>query len=154
MKPTRSERFERNIMKLPEDLDKHISKYIPIQGNTEIAKDDFGSNANRDAYTGLKDKRYNDLPEYQKDLALKLWRYGNFEQVKYTLDRWYSKDVDQKWINFIKNYPFGNGILPYAIKDILEKEKWCYIGGKRFIKMRTKRRISRKRNTKKRISKK
>jgi len=154
MSETRSQRFESNIMKLPEDLDKHISEYIPIQGNTEIAKYDFESNTNRDAYTGLKDKRYNDLPEYQKDLALKLWRYGIFEQVKYTLDRWYSKDVDQNWDKFIKNYPFGNGISPYAIKDILEKEKWLYIGGKRFIKMRTKRRISRKRNTKKRRSKK
>lgn len=154
MSKNRTESFESNMKGFPRELVDHISEYVPEEKYKIMAKDNFWSPADRDAYTGITDQRYNKLPEYQKDLALKLWKYGNYEQVKYTLDRWYSKDVDQNWDKFIENYPFGNGISPYAIKDILEKEKWLYIGGKRFIKMRTKRRISRKRNTKKRRSKK
>lgn len=159
MSKTRRDSFENTMKTISPEIVDYISEYVPEEKNKTIVKtNNYWSpgviDRDNDAFTGITDRRYNELPEYQKDLALKLWKYGIFEQVKYTLDRWYSKDVDQNWDKFIENYPFGNGISPYAIKDILKKEKWLYIGGKRFIKMRTKRRISRKRNTKKRRSKK
>lgn len=154
MTENRTESFTRNMKSLPHELVHYISEYVPEEKYKMIAKDNYWSPGERDAYTGLKDSFYNLLPEYQKDLAEKIWRYGSFDHVKNTLDRWYSKDVDQNWEKFIENYPYGRAVNPWAIKDILNKEKWVYIGGKRLIKMRTKRRISKKRNTKKRRSKK
>ena len=151
----RTDFFESKMKKLPNSLVDTISEYAsPVPENKHIAKTTFWSPADESAYIGLKDGRYNDLPEYQKDLASKIWKYGTFENVKNTLDRWYSKDIDQKWDKFIIDYPYAKCINPYAIKKILEQEKWVYIGGTRLTKMRTKRRISKKRNTKKRISKK
>ena len=151
---TRANFFERKMKELPNVLVDTVSDYTaPVPGNRQIAYN--GTPANESAYIGIKDIRYNDLPEYQKDLAIKIWKYGTFEVVKNTLDRWYSKDIDQKWDNFIINYPYDKCIKnPYSIKKILEQEKWVYIGGTRLTKMRNKRRISKKRNTKKRISKK
>lgn len=149
MSKNRTESFESNMNELPNDLKLNILEYAPEKKYTTIVETPWG----RHGDAGI-DTRYNDLPEYQKDLVKKIWNYGTIKQVKYTLDRWYSKEVDQNWNKFIENYPLGNGINPYIIQSILEKEKWLYIGGKRFIKMRTKRRISRKRNTKKRRSKK
>ena len=154
MTENRTESFTRNMKSLPHELVHYISEYVPEEKYKMIAKDNFWSPGERDAYTGLKDSFYNLLPEYQKDLSEKIWRYGSFIQVKNTLDRWYSKDVDQNWENFIENYGNLNLNAISNIKKILEQEKWVYIGGKRLIKMRTKRRISKKRNTKKRRSKK
>jgi hypothetical protein len=157
--PTRTQRFERDMTGLPNELVDSIAEYIREPGNEQIAKTNHWSRAVEQSYNGLKDGRYNTLPDYQKDLAVKIAKYGSFEMVKYTLDRWYSTDIDQNWDKFIKDYPYGHGINPHSIKKILEQEhKWAYIGnqdgGIRLKKMRTKRRIFKKHNTKKRISKK
>lgn len=149
-----TERFERHMTSLPSDLVSYISDYAPGPKKKAIAKNSFWSRSDEQSYYGLKDQRYNELPEYQKDLALKIGSFGTFEQVKNTLDRWYSKDVDQNWDKFIINYPYGRCVNPYSIKNILKQEKWGYIGGTRLKKMRTKRRISKKHNTKKRINRK
>ena len=155
MSINRKDNFERSMKDLPNELVDHISNYVPEPiGN--IAKYNFWSNADRDAYRGITDTRYNDLPQHYKEIIneIRLDRYGTFEQVKNTLDRWFSSEVDQDWDKFIINYPYDKCINPYAIKRFFENKKWNYIGGKRVTKMHTKKRIYKKRNTRKRRSKK
>jgi len=149
-----SEKFKNNMEKLPAHLAYKIIDYIPEPKNEQIAKTNHLSCDGVNTYCKLKDSFYNDLPEYQKDLASKIWMYGDYQKVENTLDRWYSKDIDQDWDKFIDKYPYGKCVQPYAIKEILENEKKIYIGGIRLTKTRTKRRISKKHNTKKRTSKK
>lgn len=149
---TRKPSFEKSMRNLPNEIVDYISDYIPKKTNRNIAKTYFASPADKSVYTGIKDKRYDDLPEYQKDLAVKLSKLGTFEKVRETLNQWYSMDVDQNINNLIVKC--HNCLEIDAIRKILENEKWKYIGGNRLTKMRTKRRISKNRNTKKRKSKK
>lgn len=81
------------------------------------AKTTFWSIADKEAYQGNTDVRYDEFPKSLQPLALQMRTYGTFEQVKHTIERWY---ITQNWDNFIKNYPYGNCINPYSIKEILE----------------------------------
>ena len=151
---------ETNVRKyletLPKEMITKIANLMPRPSNREIAQTAFWSQSDREAYRGIKDGRYNNLPEYQKDLAEKIFYFGDFKMVQYTLNRWYNSG--QSWEEFIIDYDYGKGVNPYAIKKILKEEenkkKWFLNGGIRLAKMRTKRRIYKKHNTKKRRSKK
>jgi hypothetical protein len=151
--------FKRRMNELPDELLKNIIEFIPEDKEHEpiVRTNFYRPHHLKSAYIGLTDERYNTLPKYRKDLALKISGYGTFDQVKNTLDRWYSPGIDQDFVKFKENYPYSGQYIHWAaIQTILNNERKVYVlnGGTRLTKMRTKRRISKKRNTKKRISKK
>jgi len=77
---SRADLFERQMNKLPNVLVDIISEYINPECKDEyIANSHSWSPHYETRYNDLTDsRRYNDLPGYQKDLALKIWTYGDF----------------------------------------------------------------------------
>jgi len=156
-KPDGNERFKTRMSEMPNEMVDLVASYARKDPNPQIA-----INPDTSAYIGIRDPRYNKLPAHQKYLATKIWKSGSYEQVKALLDRWYSAEVNQDWKRFYQDYPKsikGNPVInPLAVKKVLLIEEqhpvhWWGGGGIR-TKMRTKRRISKKHNTKKRTSKK
>lgn len=106
--------LKRNMKKIPDELIGHISSFVPQLKDKRIVR---GSE-----YTGLSDERYNNLPAYAKDLAVKLNGYGTYRDIVNTLYRWYVY-ADQDWDKFIKDYPRSDCVNIYTAKDWVHYEK-------------------------------
>lgn len=99
---------------MPNELVNHISSFVPQLKDKRIV--------NGSEYTGLSDERYNNLPAYAKDLAVKLNGYGTYRDIVNTLYRWYVY-ADQDWDKFIKDYPRSDCVNIYTAKDWVHYEK-------------------------------
>lgn len=106
--------LKKNMKKMPDELIGHISSFVPQLKDKRIVR---GSE-----YTGLSDERYNNLPAYAKDLAVKLKGHGDYRQIVNTLYRWYVY-ADQDWDKFIKDYPRSDCVNIYTAKDWVHYEK-------------------------------
>jgi hypothetical protein len=104
----------KSMNKMPNELVNHISSFVPQLKDKRIVR---GSE-----YTGLSDERYNNLPAYAKDLAVKLKGHGDYRQIVNTLYRWYVY-ADQDWDKFIKDYPWSECVNIYTAKDWVRYEK-------------------------------
>ena len=106
--------LKRNMKKIPDEIIGNISSFVPQLKYKRIVR---GSE-----YTGLSDERYNNLPAYAKDLAVKLNGYGTYRDIVNTLYRWYVY-ADQDWDKFIKDYPRSDCVNIYTAKDWVHYEK-------------------------------
>jgi hypothetical protein len=106
--------LNKNMKKIPNELVNHISSFVPQLQDKRIVK---GSE-----YTGLSDERYNNLPAYAKDLAVKLKGHGTYRDIVNTLYRWYVY-ADQDWDKFIKDYPWSGCVNIYTAQDWVRFEK-------------------------------
>jgi hypothetical protein len=106
--------LKKNMKKMPNELVNHISSFVPQLKDKRIV--------NGSEYTGLSDERYNNLPAYAKDLAVRLKGYGTYAQTVNTLYRWYVY-ADQDWDKFIKDYPWSECVNIYTAQDWVHYEK-------------------------------
>lgn len=100
--------LKENMKKAPEDILRYITSFVPNLSDKRIV--------NGSEYSELRDERYNNLPAYAKDLAVKLKGYGSYTQIVNTLYRWYVY-ADQDWDKFLMNYPFSGCVNIYTAKD-------------------------------------
>jgi transposase len=64
-------------------------------------------------FYNTNDTRYVGLSNYEKALYNKLRKYGNFDKIMYTIQK-FKECWD--WNSFIRNYDNAKGINPYIIR--------------------------------------
>jgi hypothetical protein len=116
--------LSKNMKKMPNDLINHITSFVPELRDERIVD---GSE-----YTGLTDRRYNNLPAYAKDLAVKLKGHGPYREIVNTLYRWYVY-ANQDWDKFLKDYPYSGCVNIYTAQDWVKfgkkypNNEMCYV---------------------------
>ena len=100
--------LRKQMQNVPEEIGRYITSFVPYLSDKRIV--------NGPENTGLSDERYNNLPAYAKDLAVKLKGYGSYQTTVNTLYRWYVY-ADQDWDKFLMNYPFSGCVNIYTAQD-------------------------------------